>query len=309
MARYTFPLFFLLVASKIYATGRAEILDFYQLADPRLVETARSVAVKVHRSHLKPLNDGTVLIERVVPELRMCLLSDFYEQLRIPPLVAGGFLYSGDLLMTAGHAVRSEEDCSSFAWVFDYAVKEPTQTGGGGFIVDESAVYNCAQIIKSRVLGCGGDVAVVRLDREVVDRRALEVRTTGTLVDGAKLVMMGYPNGLPLKSIFVENTFNKRDADFYISHSVGGFSGSPVIDADTGLVEGVAACVFNNHRSGATKETKGMLYDEQNACFRFIKDDESPRAGEGIVGRMENILRVYSKAPFFPQSLPPVPPF
>ena len=93
------------------------------------------------------------------------------------------------------------------------------------------------------------DYAVVRLDRPVTAPGAvpLKIRRTGSVAEGARLGVIGYPSGLPQKVAFgndttVRKNFESADDEVYFAANTdtyGGNSGSPIFNAITGDVEGV----------------------------------------------------------------------
>ena len=214
----------------------------------------------------------------------ICALGEFDGQLRIDNPTVAGFLIDDDVLLTAEHGIRTQEDCASSHWVFDYAVGAPGGKAGGDFPVDRSNVYGCAKILMRGSDECGtGEFVLVKLDREVADRTPLAMRTSGEVADGARLAHIGFPNGLPLKVALVEIIENTDRFAFLTSFTLSGFSGGPLVDVDTGIVEGIGSCVQNSFT--AKSEHGGMLYDGEDACYRYVQDGERPPAGSGIVSR------------------------
>lgn len=145
-----------------------------------------------------------------------------------------GFLVAEDLVVTAGHCVRDEADCSGVNFVFDFAKTEADQTE---FSVPVSSVYSCDQVVVSST--GAEDFAVVRLDRAVVDRTPLNVRRGGSLRRGDQVMLVGHPMGLPSK--IADGGFVQRVGET-IEASVDAFaanSGSVILNSISGLVEGI----------------------------------------------------------------------
>ncbi|OUR97944.1 hypothetical protein A9Q84_07040 [Halobacteriovorax marinus] len=147
-----------------------------------------------------------------------------------------GFLVGKDLLVTAGHCMTSNFDCSGNKWVFGFTE--------GIDKIPSNSVYNCKEVVSQEQISLPfigtTDYAVIRLDRPVTDRAPLKFRTSGKIRSKADVLVIGHPLGLPLKiadNATVRGTFGKTfnaNLDTY-----GGNSGSPVFNARTGLVEGV----------------------------------------------------------------------
>ena len=76
----------------------------------------------------------------------LCPGNPFAEQ----PTAAfcSGFLVSEDLIVTAGHCVRSQTECENTKFVFDYATFSSGQTEHR---VGLESVFSCAEIIRREV--------------------------------------------------------------------------------------------------------------------------------------------------------------
>jgi len=166
--------------------------------------------------------------------INACQNERFREQ---PTLMScTGFLVGKDLLVTAGHCMTSNFDCSGHKWVFEFT--------NGIDKIPTSSVYGCKEVVSQEQVSLPffgtTDYAIIRLDREVTDRKPLKFRTKGKIKSKSPVLVIGHPMGLPLKiadNATVKGTYGKTfkaDLDTY-----GGNSGSPVFNANTGLVEGV----------------------------------------------------------------------
>lgn len=159
-----------------------------------------------------------------------------------------GALVGEDLVLTAGHCVETAEKCAASRFVFGFSVEAPG--GRASTMIPAGDVYSCAGIVRREFVmdqtgetPPGADYALIRLDRKVTGRKPLPVNRTGSIKRGDRLFVTGHPFGLPLK--FADNAavvypvepglaFFKTNLDTF-----GGNSGSPVFNADTGLIEGV----------------------------------------------------------------------
>jgi hypothetical protein len=102
-------------------------------------------------------------------------------------------------------------------------------------------IYRGIAILEREEVGTGADYALVRLDRQAAGRPALAVRRTGKIDPNQAVYVMGHPSGLPLKyapGAFVRDNAN---VNFFVANldTYGGNSGSPVFNADEGMVEGI----------------------------------------------------------------------
>lgn len=214
---------------------RTEVVD---TSDTLMIEKAKSTAGMFLTSNLSLLSNGTYKVSgKTLVQRGWCSSERFASQTTSP--VCSGFLVGADVMATAGHCVSSSSDCKNYSWAFDYRLAKNTDNST---TIPKSSVYKCKSIIATMNSSTSSiDYALIRLDRKVTDRLPLEFRRSGKIADGAKLVLIGHPKGLPMKiaagayvrSNFATNYFSAN------TDSYAGNSGSPVFDATTGIVEGI----------------------------------------------------------------------
>lgn len=163
--------------------------------DKEFRELAKSVAGRVSSYGLYDMGDYYEFPQRTL-STRMGVCSDqkFAQQYSVAD--CSGFLVGKDILVTAGHCIDSETDCSNYKWVFGY----DDQTN----VFKKSNVYSCKSIIdqsaKYNLLGYAKDFAVIKLDRAVEGRAPLKFRTKGKIRKSADILVIGHPSGLPTKN-------------------------------------------------------------------------------------------------------------
>jgi V8-like Glu-specific endopeptidase len=201
------------------------------------VALAKSTAAMIAHHKIQDLNNEQVEISgKTLEQTGVCSTERFASQ----PAAANcsGFLVSENQLVTAGHCMQTESDCSGSAWVFDFKVEHEQDSQ---VVTEKSNVYKCKKIV-SQVLDSvsENDYAVIELERVVEDREPLKLRSEGAPQVGDSLVVIGHPSGLPTKisdgaSVrSVSEVYLKANLDTY-----GGNSGSAVFNASTGIVEGI----------------------------------------------------------------------
>lgn len=165
--------------------------------------------------------------------MNVCEGERFVEQPLLPDCT--GFLIAPDLLATAGHCVETQFQCRNFKWVFGYTE--------GTTRIKREDVYGCKEIIAqdlAQVQFVTRDYAIIRLDRPVEDREPLPVRLEGWARVGTDLAVIGHPSGLPMKVADEAKIRSSRINFFYTDlDTFSGNSGSPVINQETGIVEGI----------------------------------------------------------------------
>jgi len=215
-------------------------LDLYETTNTLHAELARSTAAMISGSKLTNRSgDNIKLTGSTLSGRGICADAKFADQLTTAN--CSGFLVGPNLIVTAGHCIRSQSDCNSYKWVFDFAITAAEQSRGEMNVKSEN-VYNCKRIIERTLdRSTMNDYALIELDREVSDRAPLAVRTEGKIEARRPLVVIGHPTGLPSKvsaGAYVRDNSN----DYYLVSNLdtfGGNSGSAVFDAETGMVEGI----------------------------------------------------------------------
>jgi len=219
--------------------GNDDRLDVYEAVNPLHLELARSTAAMIPNGAVRMNGDVATIGGTTLQGRGMCPTERFADQ--VTAANCSGFLVGPDLLVTAGHCIRSAQDCSSSKWVFDFNLS--TADANPAIItVDASSVYSCARIIQQRLDRTSqDDFALIRLDRAVTDRAPLNVRTSGRVETGTDLVVIGHPTGLPTKIADGAIVRNNSNNTFFSSNldTYGGNSGSAVFDTETGIVEGI----------------------------------------------------------------------
>lgn len=162
----------------------------------------------------------------------LCPGERFFEELSVAN--CSGFLVAPDVVVTAGHCMQSQNDCDNFKWVLDFK--------DGATSTSADKVFSCKEIISQKLeADTQNDYAVIRLDRSVEGRKFFRIRTSGKVATNTSLVLIGHPSGLSTK-VAGGAVVRAGDSDVYFStntDSFGGNSGSAVINAQSGVVEGI----------------------------------------------------------------------
>lgn len=254
--------------------------DVVNVLDNMLVEKSRSTAAMIYSRYLTLQTDGTYKVQgRSLVDRGWCSTERFSNQKSSAS--CSGFLIADDVLVTAGHCISTADDCSENSWVFDFKLANSTDITAA---VPKESVYGCKAILHTSNTSFPfvKDYAIIRLDRKVMDRAPLEVRVSGKITKGTPVVLMGHPSGLPLKiaggatvrsnwrwKIFKTNT-----------DSFAGNSGSAVIDANTGVVEGI---LIGGEKDEITSST---------GCLESYKCSNTGCKGEDVT-RITNLPQVY----------------
>lgn len=273
-------------ADLIYGNDDRYEAQLYPEVD--FIEKARSVAIRVSKRRLSPDREDSSLINFSERKLKnaipgLCESERFREQFSLGDCSA--FLIAPNKLVTAGHCMAAESECTSHSWVFDF-YDNTTQ-------FKKSNVYQCKKIITQKYLyseGAVNDYAIIELDREVLERAPLATRKMGRVNLGTPLVVIGHPLGLPMKitdgakvsrmnsmererkihSWLLRRNYFTANIDAY-----GGNSGSPVFNKKTGKVEGILI-------QGA----EDFAYNQEKECV------ESVHLSNSHLNTYEKVMRI-----------------
>jgi len=213
-------------------------LDIFEVTNSMHLRLAKATAGKVSNYNLDEQVNGTFKLTG--SRLNVCEGDKFDGQ--VTSATCSGFLVESngkEYLVTAGHCISSDRDCSSHKWVFDYALNDNAQSD---IYVGKDSVYACKKMVERKLDSrTGADYAVLELDRKVTGREPLRVRTSGKIQNGEEILVIGHPTGLPSKvagDAFVRD--NSKSAYFETNlDTFAGNSGSAVFNANTGDVEGI----------------------------------------------------------------------
>lgn len=224
--------------------GQDNRLDIYQSKNTVLQSVAKSTAAMMPAAQFtKAAKDGFFNLKgaKTLEDADNICPSEAFSQ-QPAAAMCSGFLVAPDILITAGHCYKSfstpEAVCKSFVWVFDFKMAsekaDPTQN------IAIQNIYLCKEIIKAE-LSQGNDYSIIRLNRAVTGRSPLKFRSSGKIADKTAIAVVGHPSGLPSKISDGGKVINNSNSSMFVTNldTFHGNSGSAVVDASTGLVEGI----------------------------------------------------------------------
>ncbi|EQC47111.1 serine protease [Bacteriovorax sp. Seq25_V] len=214
-------------------------LNFHELTDPKHIEWAHATAAMIASYVIyEDDNNQSRIKGKMLSQQGVCEYEKFARELTAAD--CSGFLISPDTLVTAGHCIRKNSDCEGWRWVFDYQTG-PDYKIGKTLRVSNDNIYRCQQIL-ARELSDDTDYAIIKLDRPVLGRKPLKIRKEGHVTKADQLTLIGFPSGLPLKvAPNAKVMYPNISQTFFLAStdSFAGNSGSPVINSQTGEVEGI----------------------------------------------------------------------
>lgn len=285
--------------------GRDNRIDIERVGNLKIREAAKSVAARVFTGQLsKKKNTFGFAFNSILssPDV-MNVCSD--ERFASQPIVSDctGFLVGDDLLATAGHCLMldpgiiendTNEDCQDFSWMFDYSMKNgeiDLET------ISNRNLYSCKKIVFA-ALTDHVDFALIKLDRKVVGRKPLKLRTEGKVKNRQKVFVLGHPSGLPLKYAGDSKVIGNEDPYYFSANldTFGGNSGSPVFNAKTYEVEGI---LVRGGKDYIESEKDGEACFRANTCDKngnnCLEDDELGSSSEHV-NRLDIFVKILDLA-------------
>ena len=220
----------------IYGTDNRK--DIYQVTTPALVALAGSVAALVEAGDLRKAPNGRYRLSTVSYQESEQLCDGELFARQPVGCFCSGFLVAPDVIATAGHCVRSSIGARRTRVIFDFRMLDRDRARTE---FPRRDVYRGAELLAREEDDAGHDWALVRLDRPVVGRTPLRVRSSGKIADERAVFVIGHPSGLPAKLAAGAKVRNNRRRAFFVANldTYGGNSGSPVFDQRTRTVEGI----------------------------------------------------------------------
>ncbi len=221
--------------------GTDDRIDVYAETDPDRLTWAASTCALVTSNRLQQQGNGSYTLSTgsfSPGGLTPCAGEPFATQ----PVSAfcSGWMAGDDIIVTAGHCYDSS-DLSGTRFVFGFDMINAT-TPDLSFTSDQ--VYTGVEIL-GRALSGDDDYAVIRVDRTITapGAQAFPIRREGVVPVGTAIGVIGHPSGLPKKIAFGAATAVRANsnAGYFVANldTYGGNSGSPVINAVTGVAEGI----------------------------------------------------------------------
>lgn len=207
-------------------------------------QVSKSVAAIVSNYSLKEIGDKTELISLTLADtINYCPSVPYQDQ--ITSASCSSFLIAPDVVLTAGHCIKTEWECNTKSFVFDYRIDLLGQKQGPykRYRVPNNNIYKCAKILERKLVKGGTleDWAIIKLDRKVQDRTPINMRKYGEMSPSTSLSLIGFPSGLPMK-IATSGKIRSNNNEHYFVAELDAFhmnSGSPVVNEDTLEVEGL----------------------------------------------------------------------
>ncbi len=187
------------------------------------------------------VDDGKIKVKAATlkKERKLCDGERFEDE--IAGATCSGFLISPQIVLTAGHCMRSNFKCVNFVWVSGY---QKQLSGSNEIELKSNNIYRCQEIITRKVnKETGVDYSLVLLERKVpsFSLAPFKLRDVDTrIADDQSVSVAGFPSGIPLKIASGANVL-LNDKDGYFSTNLDTFTGNSgsIVYSEEGYLEGI----------------------------------------------------------------------
>jgi len=241
--------------------------------DSNVLEASRAVLAQLPSWRITKFNEDDFTVETKTLKEGLNFCSD--ERFSDLPIVTAcsAFLVGPDLLLTAGHCLKDKYDCKKQTWILDYDDVGEFTSNNEVISFKNSQSYTCRELV-SHSTSQNLDFALVRIDRPILDRKPLKIRTDGKISNDESLTIIGHPFGLP-KMVSSNGSIRENILPNFFKTNVDAFSGnsgSPAFGLRSGLVEGILIRGEDDFR-----------YDPEDSCNRSLRCLKNECRGESVL--------------------------
>ncbi|MEE2744295.1 MAG: serine protease [Bdellovibrionota bacterium] len=270
--------------------GKDNRRDLFELNNSRWIHNSRGIAALVLKRKIKniPGYPGIVELKTEVMD-DLCEDEKFYGQGQLAS--CSGFLVGKNLLVTAGHCIKSLKECKKNRWVFGFDLGQEDKDYTK---ISKKNIYECVEIIDYS-LDDSTDFSLLRLNRDVFEREPLAIREVGKVKIGEALYLGGHPSGLPLK-MSGHAWVRKNSNENYFSANLDSFegnSGGPVFNSNDHFVEGILV-----------RGEDDYIWDDKRDCFKVKKCLDWSCSGEEVtrISAIKRLKDLINEEKFYDQS-------
>ena len=213
----------------------------------------------------------------------LCEEEPFRDQSR--DALCTGILVAPDIVLTAGHCLKVNNQCKGLVWKFDYPSPKSTPSP---LLEKEKNFYRCSHVIRPKdyYQNKSLDFVFVKLTEPVLEREPISLEEGLQQVeieDNEKIFAIGNPSGLPLKVMKGRVTVKSEGEYFFKTNidSYRGNSGGPIFTSKESRLIGLLL-------SGE----KDFEFDSLRSCYyskKCLEGEESGCSGEKAI----SISKIY----------------
>lgn len=254
--------------------------DWWEINDQAVKDRARASVALFPRTKFRALPSGKLKLksQSLGEQASLCQGERFANQ--VAASNCSGTLVAEDLVLTAGHCVAEiageGDKATDTRFVFGYWTTSASDPGRTEF--DRSHVFTGKEVVSGKLVGPEEgqeDWALIRLKTKVPPEIAKPVTkiAKAPVKTGAKIYVIGYPSGLPLKYSPGAEVRDVSQPAFFKTNldTFGGNSGSGVYAKGTNELIGILV-----------RGDTDYYQDEEKGCVRAYQCSKTGCGGEDV---------------------------
>lgn len=236
------------------------------------------------------------------------------------PLVGSctGFLIAPDILVSAGHCIKSNKEAKEYIWYFGFIDTKDYNQYTGYLTLDPDNIFEVDDVMDAmwfsgyKTLSDGTkidvdyDYSYMKLKRKS-DRRPYRFRTGGEVEKYQRMYTIGAPTGLPLK--LADNAYVVDIThDSWFKTNIDGFpgnSGGPVFNSG-GYIEGIHVRGSRTYSKEKDDWFGDYIYDKSCGCVKTVRWSSATKEStdeEWILGSQEHRIGYLKKPEIMHEAL------
>lgn len=218
--------------------GNDDRKDFYQEVDSNKIKNSYGVVALVNQSDLEPIagNSFELLTIPFFKAKNLCPKERF--ELQPTAAFCSGFAVSNNIIITAGHCIKTPEDLQNVRFIFDFKASDSLNSQT---TFERKLILTGKKIRTFQDNAKGIDYAIIQVNEKIPTNRILSLEEGNKIRNKQEIYVIGHPVGLPVK-ISGRAFVRENSHPLYFTGNLdtyGGNSGSPVFNANTHKVEGI----------------------------------------------------------------------
>ncbi len=274
--------------------GKDDRKELFKITDPTLQNLSQYVGVSIEKSMLKHKKKKKIYTVNYMQlkeqDINLCNGEALKFKEQYNPGDCTGFLLTQNLYITMAHCLTPDfinsdevEKINKIKIVNERIIFNYFQNKNGEkIIIPEANVYSIKKILDINYQNNGSDYAILELDRIFPKKVSLPLETVSKSKVGDRLVMLGYPQGLPLKVTDNGQIIRDINESQFGSNldAFGGNSGSLVYNLETNEIVGLLE-----------RGQPDYIFDPIKKCNRVNIQEENPKLIRGeIIQKMTDVF-------------------
>jgi V8-like Glu-specific endopeptidase len=246
--------------------------DLYEITNPQVKKVAAAMAYQIEKIELTgwTFERFWKLVMETMVQRGVCEEEKFSGQLSLRNNCTA-ILVSPKHLLSAGNCIN-EHFCTNdlYYWMFEHDLK----TEGTQLVTNSRKnFYRCKKVVKRAFdRNSGVSYILFELEKEVRDVEPVKFRRSGNMVANEEVIVLGHPQGLPLKIADHAQVLDQNETHFILNSDIPGSNrGAAIINAKSYELEGIMVYGTANYESSGDACKKSPLFRNEEGQELALK--------------------------------------